>query len=1444
MPTAESLRDVVYANGIFMAVGTGGTLMTSEDGIEWQSQSSGTSKFLTGIARSDDLWVAVGEGGTILASEDGSAWTVRASGVANNLNGVVYSGSRFVAVGDGGAIVHSADGEIWTKVQNPPSTNNLTGVTYSPGAGFVAVGPQGTVWGSSNGSDWTLQNSGVAPNLSITDVVYGDAGFTAVGFSGTILASVDGTNWTSQSPPLVRHYYGVNYVDGGLFITGGNASIVDSPDGESWTGQLLDLPNKGQISLRAAAYGNGVYVAVGDWGTIVTSADGANWVQRNRGTGYMLSDVAYHDGIYVSVGLNGVILTSADGEEWIHRSSDGGQSLNGVVYGDGIFMAVGYRGTMVVSSDGETFDVHTVQVPNVDNINNVTLLDVAYGDGVFVVGGGLVGGADLILVSRDKGASWTQHSLGVANYNRGAAFGNGTFIVTGTLAMGVSKDGGSTWTKLESMKDYYDVVYANGVFVAVGGQGQIATSSDGLTWQLHPQPSTAYFRGGVTYADNTFLAVGAEYELEGNYVVGYEALIATSSDGVNWSLRSAGIDKELLRVVHGDSGFVAVGRDGTILQSVSAAAPVDLNAVGIDVAAGLLTGTTAGMEYSLDSTDGTDGTWLSASPGSTSVVFGPSQGVYVRESTNPSNVRQVGSIPAQAAAPSVGADLSGGLSAVKLSGATAAMEYSMDGGATWQAVTSGLAGGAETIDASAPSADLRVRIAATASLLPSQMTDKLNSLTLAIISHPADTSGAPGGSATFSVQATGMNLTYQWEFDALGNGTFINMPMSTSPTLTLVNLTEQQNGQRFRVVVTGHGGSVTSNAATLTVSAQPGAWTVQATRGNGEVRLDWEAITGAIEYDVYQAPGPGQYGAQPEATVTSSTYTVTGLTNGHPYYFKVQAKDASGLLLAESAEAQATPATVPGAPAGVSATAGNGSATVSFTAPTDTGGSPIIGYEVTAMPGNMKATGAGSPITVTGLTNGTSYTFTVKAINAVDKSEASAVSNAVTPTAPPSGNNGGSDNGSGSPSQPAETSPAKPEGVEVLVNGKAENAGTITTVETGGRRVTTVAVDEDKLQERLEAEGNRAVITIPVNADSETVVGELNGRMVKNMEARQAVIELRTEQASYTLPALQINMDDLAKRFGANPELQDIKIRIEIAVPSAEWLQIASASASEQGLTILAPPLEFSVQAVYGGKSEEVATFNAYVQRTLAIPDGVDPSRITTGVVIDPDGTVRHVPTKIIVKDGKYYAQINSLTNSAYSVVWHPLEFQDAAAHWAKDAINDMGSRMVVNGTGAGMFSPDRDVTRAEFAAILVRGLGLKPSSAAGRFLDVNASEWYDGAIGTAYAYGLLNGYEDGTFRPNENLTREQAMRMLSKAIALTGLQANESGLSAEKRLQTFKDVGDISNWALEGAASSVSAGVFSGRSGESLAPKANLTRAEVATIMQRLLQKSDLINK
>jgi len=618
-----------------------------------------------------------------------------------------------------------------------------------------------------------------------------------------------------------------------------------------------------------------------------------------------------------------------------------------------------------------------------------------------------------------------------------------------------------------------------------------------------------------------------------------------------------------------------------------------------------------------------------------------------------------------------------------------------------------------------------------------------------------------------------------------------------------------------------------------------------AVAGDRSVTLTWGAVPEATGYKIFVRTAEGEYG---EATATipaaTTSHTVSGLTNGTTYYFVVRTV-APGAESVASTERTAMPVAVPGAPTEVEASRGNSQATVTFIAPVDNGGSPITGYLVTSSPGGITATGTSSPITVIGLENGTTYTFTVKALNVVGSSAASAPSNAVTPRIPPAPETPPAPDPVAPPPPVTDPEPEIPPtetGVEVLVNGKAEQAGTATTTEENGRRVTTVAVDPQKLADKLEAEGPGAVITIPVQTESDVLVGSLNGQMVKEMEQDQAVVEIKTENASYTLPAHLINIDAVSDQMGTNVSLNEIEVQIQISLPPASAVQVIEDSAQEGSLAIVVPPLEFTVKAVSGDQTVEVSRFDAYVERTMAIPDGVDPSKITTGVVIEPDGTLRHVPTQVVVIDGKYYAKINALTNSTYSVVWHPVEFKDVEQHWAKEAVNDMGSRMVINGVGDDLFDPDRAITRAEFAAIVVRGLGLKLENGPSPFSDVKESDWYSSYVQTAFAYKLINGFEDGTFRPNEKITREQAMRIVANAMRITGLQAKLQAAPAQEVLAPFADGGQVATWAKDAVASGITAGIVAGRSGNMLAPQEEISRAEVAVLIRRLLQVSGLI--
>ena len=200
----------------------------------------------------------------------------------------------------------------------------------------------------------------------------------------------------------------------------------------------------------------------------------------------------------------------------------------------------------------------------------------------------------------------------------------------------------------------------------------------------------------------------------------------------------------------------------------------------------------------------------------------------------------------------------------------------------------------------------------------------------------------------------------------------------TSATTCVVAGLENGKFYNFVLAAVNEAGMSSTQMIPGGTLALPGAHgSVTATAGNGSTLLAWDAPSGNASAITYSVTASG--GNASACTGAATSCTVTGLTNGMAYTFTVRASNAAGY--ADAPPIQATPVAAPGAPQGVSATPGDGSARVAWTAPASDGGSAITGYVVTA---NGAATACtASPCTVSGLVNGTPYTFAVLAKNAV-----------------------------------------------------------------------------------------------------------------------------------------------------------------------------------------------------------------------------------------------------------------------------------------------------------------------------------------------------------------------------------------------------------------------------------------------------------------------------
>ena len=254
-------------------------------------------------------------------------------------------------------------------------------------------------------------------------------------------------------------------------------------------------------------------------------------------------------------------------------------------------------------------------------------------------------------------------------------------------------------------------------------------------------------------------------------------------------------------------------------------------------------------------------------------------------------------------------------------------------------------------------------------------------------------------------------------FDA--TGTTLLQTLAAAADATSLVSTGLTNGTAYTVDVAATNalgtGAASDKTAAVTPRTVPGAPTsVSATPGNQLVHVGWAvpasdggtAVTGYVVRVFAGDPTPVK---TLTADATATSLDITQLTNGTAYTVDVAATNAAGTGAASDTTAAAIPVAVPGAPTIGTATPGNRSVTVTWTAPSDTGGSPITGYVVTVYQGalttpvtTVTTDATARSATVTGLANGTAYAATVATVNAVGASPESAQSPAVVPATVPS----------------------------------------------------------------------------------------------------------------------------------------------------------------------------------------------------------------------------------------------------------------------------------------------------------------------------------------------------------------------------------------------------------------------------------------------------------
>ncbi len=243
--------------------------------------------------------------------------------------------------------------------------------------------------------------------------------------------------------------------------------------------------------------------------------------------------------------------------------------------------------------------------------------------------------------------------------------------------------------------------------------------------------------------------------------------------------------------------------------------------------------------------------------------------------------------------------------------------------------------------------------------------------------------------------------------------------------------------------------------------------------------------------------------------------------------------------------------------------------------------------------------------------------------------------------------------------------------------------------------------------------------------------------------------------------------------------------------------------------------------------------------------------RVEQGDVIDistgntvPDGTIMTIGHKYFAAENAV-ARVVSYTPEAYGFVdgyYNPIEpmgfldndmFYDMFDHWGKEYVYELYNSGVVNGVDDHRFAPNTTVTRGMLVTILGRVYGVNTAiyNDSG-FADVEIGKWYGPYVAWARDCGIVDGYEDGSFKPETNINREQMALIFMRFANYVG-----AALSAEQ-VDAFADEEKISSWALDAVLYAQSTGLINGRDGNLFDPLGTATRAEICAVTSRFIAK------
>jgi len=224
----------------------------------------------------------------------------------------------------------------------------------------------------------------------------------------------------------------------------------------------------------------------------------------------------------------------------------------------------------------------------------------------------------------------------------------------------------------------------------------------------------------------------------------------------------------------------------------------------------------------------------------------------------------------------------------------------------------------------------------------------------------------------------------------------------------------------------------------------------------------------------------------------------------------------------------------------------------------------------------------------------------------------------------------------------------------------------------------------------------------------------------------------------------------------------------------------------------------------------------------------------TGGIVAydDAEGVTNYVRFSFVVGSRIYFF---NYVFTEYYLVPNFKTFTDIDGHWARDEILWSASREIINGYNDGSFKPDEVLTRAMFATLLTNLAADDLSACTERvFSDVDPDSWFGPSIAWAYENGIVTGRGDGTFDPHGNITRQDMTLMIVRFLSYMGISLVDNEING-----SFADSNQVAEWAVNAVAQMRNYGIIQGKPGNLFDPWGNATRAEAVVIINRIVESA-----